>query len=394
MPRKIQATYTQSLSHTIICFGDSLTDPQMNMGPEWTRWTNKLQETLNNSGATVKVLNLAQSGAKSGGGQAKAQLNRMQPWIPYTQPTLPYPSIANIFMGTNDFRRITSVTRVDATATYTASSHGYANDDVVYITGFTQNQYNGWFSISNVSTDTFDVTTISGSPTSPGTINTYAWARLDTATNIRAMIRWCQFGCIGFVKSETSLPISGLPGDRYVVLYDTSTTGGRVYPSNDNYLPNITGSITNNTYGNSEPTVWEFRSGQAGETGWGRVARQTTTPTHIDKFVVCNNHFLNYSSGGDTLSAEYFLYDSANPDCLRYIQNQAVTLEANTNIVFCDLFNGFKNYILNGTETAGSYSWHRADFDVHYSELGQSYVSGLIHNTIISKTGWLDSISG
>lgn len=392
-PYELKTTTHKVRRGKIITLGDSLTDPQGNAGSEHTRWQEQLRRVLENNGAEVRILNLGQSGSKSGGGQLKAALNRMSPWVPNIRPADDIPQIANIYLGTNDFRAITGVTRSGTTATYTSTSHGYATGDVLYITGFTETQYNGWKTISNVTTDTYDVTGVTGTPTTPGTIAVKAWSRLDTFTNIRSLIRWVQFGCVGFVDSQTNLPATGRPGERWVVKYDTSTTGGRSVPAGNCVLPNITGSITNNSLGNSEPTAWEFRSGQTGESGWGRVGRASTAPTHVKYVTVCTNHFLNYASGGDTTSVEFYLYDSSNVNCLRNVQASVVTAEASANVVLVDLFTYFKNLILTGVETAGSNSWHRVANDIHFSQLGYAYIANAIADVILSKPDWMVSIS-
>jgi hypothetical protein len=61
-----------------------------------------------------------------------------------------------------------TITRASSTATATLAAHGYANGDKVVISGAVQTEYNGTFTISNVTTNTFDYT-VSGTPATPAT---------------------------------------------------------------------------------------------------------------------------------------------------------------------------------------------------------------------------------
>lgn len=59
-------------------------------------------------------------------------------------------------------KNVSSLTLSGSTATVTSAAHGYSNGDVVTIWGATPVGYVGTFTISNVTTDTFDYTTFSG----------------------------------------------------------------------------------------------------------------------------------------------------------------------------------------------------------------------------------------
>lgn len=63
---------------------------------------------------------------------------------------------------------VVSITRSSTTATVTANGHGYSTGWSVAIAGATQSDYNGTFTISNVTADTFDYT-VAGSPVTPAT---------------------------------------------------------------------------------------------------------------------------------------------------------------------------------------------------------------------------------
>ncbi|MCC6490665.1 MAG: hypothetical protein IT364_24480, partial [Candidatus Hydrogenedentes bacterium] len=61
---------------------------------------------------------------------------------------------------------VSSITRSGSTATATSAGHGFSNGDSVFIDGVTETEYNGTFTIFNVTTDTFDYT-VSGTPATP-----------------------------------------------------------------------------------------------------------------------------------------------------------------------------------------------------------------------------------
>jgi hypothetical protein len=63
---------------------------------------------------------------------------------------------------------VSGITRSSSTATATVNSHGLANGDPVTIAGATQSEYNGTFTVSNVTTNTFDYT-VTGTPATPAT---------------------------------------------------------------------------------------------------------------------------------------------------------------------------------------------------------------------------------
>lgn len=82
-------------------------------------------------------------------------------------------------------KSVTSITRSGTTATATSAAHGYANGDYVLIAGANETQYNGTFTISNVTTNTFDYT-VSGSPATPATgtitVQRYGLLTLEAVT--------------------------------------------------------------------------------------------------------------------------------------------------------------------------------------------------------------------
>lgn len=392
--------------HLIVCLGDSQTDPEDDQGLSRTQWTAVLERRLRTSGGLVRVADYARAGAKTDAITTTGMVNRLVPFQQWFKRAgqVVIPDLAIILAGGNDSRLISGVTLSGTTATYTSTAHGYLNGNAVSVVGFDQAGYNVTFAVvQNVTTNTFDIPNIVGSPATPGTSTGSggkAWAYLDTTTNIRAMIRFYGFGCRNVYSSQTLLPVGGIDGQRHVVLYDTSTTGGKLPTNAATQLPNITGAVT------GEPTVWEYRSGQQGnnggaatigEAGWGRVGTHQTTPTHVQRFLIPNSFYQNLSSGGDNYSGgvltELYNYSSSNAAGVRSLQRAAATLENSPNVVFLDAFTYFKNYIVNGTYVQGQGEWNVSNANQHLSELGHSMQADCLHQAILGQQDWLKALS-
>lgn len=90
-------------------------------------------------------------------------------------------------------RTLTSITRSGTTATATFNAHGYAADGLskIQISGANETEYNGTFTITNVTTNTFDFT-VTGTPATPatGTITSVVaplgWGKSFSGTNLAA----------------------------------------------------------------------------------------------------------------------------------------------------------------------------------------------------------------
>jgi lysophospholipase L1-like esterase len=103
----------------------------------------------------------------------------------------------------------------------------------------------------------------------------------------------------------------------------------------------------------------------------------------VKNILVVSTQYLNFSTGGDTLSTPYVPYAD-----IRNVQQEA----ANTHgVVFVDLFNFMRNRIVNGTDTQGSYSWHVADGNQHFNSYGCGIVADCVFEAIRNQ-GWVDSL--
>lgn len=385
MSQRKQVPPPSPLRANIVCQGDSLTDPA-GLVPAFARWTEGLQKRLEAAGASVVVRNIAQSGARTDdggttGGSGKQMLYRFMPFGPDALRPIK-PDIAILWGGTNDWRSVSSLTSSGTTATATVTGHGWSTGMLADVLGATPSGYNVEgvsLTSTNANTLTFPVASGLSSPAT-GTIT----LRLQTQRNLRAMIKWVRFGCIGAYRSEADLPASGQPGDRYVVLYDTSSTGGVAAGSGQ--TTTVTGSVSSD-----DPTVWEYRNGRAGVAGWGRIAKVGTaydSARGCNRIIVVGNHYLNYSSGGDTVGTPLAVYDDVSG--IRSQQAAAATAEG---VVFANLYNFLKARIQAGTDTQGDYAWHYADSNIHLNAYGNDLVAELLYQTIAAQSGWVSALT-
>lgn len=93
-----------------------------------------------------------------------------------TSSSIEVSNMAHYYEALGTLLTLTNLTSSGTTATATKNDHGFSNGDVVTIAGATPSAYNGTFTISNVTTNTFDYTLASDpADTTTGTIT----ARLD-----------------------------------------------------------------------------------------------------------------------------------------------------------------------------------------------------------------------
>lgn len=206
-------------------------------------------------------------------------------------------------------------------------------------------------------------------------------ASITTATttqNIQAMVLAVRHAAVGdglsggaTVAGQASLPATGELGQRYVVLNDTSTTGGAA-AKDTSQTATITGSVAADVNGNKQ-AVWEFRYPLAGEAGWGRVAVASTAVTLGAAYVaVIGQGYRNYPTGGDTTGGT-----STNANLIA-AQSAAATA---TGATFIDLYAYQRARILAGTDadlSAGfvaASAWNVADGNIHHNAYGHAIVA-------------------
>jgi len=86
------------------------------------------------------------------------------------------------------FRETVTITRVTSTASVAHTAHGMANGDKVQIRQAVQQEYNGVWVISNVTTNAYDYTLV-GTPTTPATGSIIStWVALEGLTDVNGEI--------------------------------------------------------------------------------------------------------------------------------------------------------------------------------------------------------------
>jgi len=99
----------------------------------------------------------------------------------------------------------------------------------------------------------------------------------------------------------------------------------------------------------------------------------------VPNVIVVSAHYLNFVSGGDTLSTPYASYVPVRS------AQQAAALAGGA--VFCDLYTFLRNRIVGGQDVQGSFSWHFATQDQHLNPYGAGLVAQSVLATIQAQ-GW------
>lgn len=241
----------------------------------------------------------------------------------------------------------------------------------------------------------------------------------QTQANIQAIVKCLKYGVVGLaagigsqttnVAGQANLPANAPPMTRMVVMADTSTTGG---------LASIgaqqSARISGNFSASSQQTVWERRTPQAGELGWGRVAIAGTAPFAgcCARICVVSTNYLNYPSGdgGDNVNVATgngFTYGTstdsgsagtffASYQTVRGAQLAAVNAENvnDTSCLYVDLFSFESGLILAGEATEGSNTWHWATANQHHNAYGHDIVArAIIASMAANRPAWLTQLA-
>ena len=230
--------------------------------------------------------------------------------------------------------------------------------------------------------------------TNPDTTSNYSIAvstQSNTQNLIQAIIKSAKYRCTGIggntfnscVYSQNDLPQNGFSGCRYVVMNDSSVTGGsKAYTSA--HHSTITGDYSSSPI----QSVWEYRNSQSGESGWGRVAITGTAPFSdgCSNIIVISTNYLNWTSGGDNYDShlatgsQYSYYTS-----VRAAQYSASSAES---AYFCDLYRlqsyliksdgsigyTFEGKVISPEASQGSNSWHYTANNQHHNSYGHEIV--------------------
>ena len=366
--------------------GDSLTKPEAGPVGLYNMWPHVLSRKLQAAGVSIVARNLARDGGKTDAITTKGMLTRCSELNMFGTPAM-----GVILAGTNDRRSISTLTFASTTATATSTAHGYSTGNRITVTGAN----NAGANVTNtviivVDANTFTYTVPGGLSSPDGAANIVAC--LQTRANLRSLILTMKFGAVGAVQNPSNLPALTAPGTRYVVIEDNSTTGGIASPQSI-YTSTITGTLSG-----SPPAVWQCLNPNAGETGWNRIAISSTTPDHCKKFIIVGNGYNNWSaSQGDNYntSTVYAPWSTSGvSQGVRSFQIGAVSdehISTTYPVLYCDTYAYMQALISGGQETQGSASWHVADANIHYNNLGAEYVAEAVFSTI--PTSWYTTLT-
>jgi hypothetical protein len=167
-----------------------------------------------------------------------------------------------------------TITRTGSTATATLVAHGFTEGSQVRISGASQSQYNGLFTISNVTNDTFDYT-VAGSPTTPATGSPVVGRRVEyspVSSNFESVtidyfidgIRQRLLGARGNVELEIAASAIPVYRFRFVGLY--TDVVDEAIPSGTNYdkfqtpqIPNPSNTSGFAIFGETDVKLKSFR---------------------------------------------------------------------------------------------------------------------------------------
>jgi lysophospholipase L1-like esterase len=366
MPRKIQSSFPKGRSKTICAIGDSLTWNAIYGTLMCDFYPEQLAELLRapSIGCDVKARNFGNSGERT-----SQMLQRIRCMTQFETP-----EVAIIFGGANDPGggvTANSLTNVGTTATFTASgSHNLATGDVVTITGSNLSPYNVANAVVTVTSATVFTYVMASDPggSSAGT------PRFDhqTQANIEAMIIALKNGCAGMVGTQTALPAGYPPGTRFIVRYDTSTTGG---------LSGTSPATLSGTHSGAQ--VWVSRNRTAGVTGWSRI---TPDNTGIQRIIVMSMQWVHRANGlGDTLAVPYSAYVP-----VRAAQSAAASAQG---VTFFDLYTYQRNLIVSGYVGELTGEWAATTNDQHPSAFaGWTWAKGLLEH-IQDQDDWIEALT-
>ena len=248
-------------------------------------------------------------------------------------------------------------------------------------------------------------------------------------SNLQALIKALKYGVAGiqagiglgtdaltgvWVAGQSNLPANAPPTTRILVMDDTSATGGMAALANTQQHATIAGNYSGANA--AQQTVWERRTPQAGEAGWGRVAVTGTAPFSgcCSRILVVSANYLNWASGanGDNIdvatgyafafgtssdSASAGTYYSAySYQSVRTAQAAAVSAEnaADTSCLFVDLFAFQSGLIAAGETTQGSNAWHWAPNNQHHNAYGHDIVArACLSAMAASRPAWLTALA-
>lgn len=196
-----------------------------------------------------------------------------------------------------------------------------------------------------------------------------------TTLNLSTLARMYKSRALNAVAGQASLPAGITSGTNYIVMADTSTTGGNTAA--------LTGALTGVQAGIQ---TWQSRNGLAAESGWGRIS----TPTNgTSKILMVTPQFLNFPSGGDTMST-HLSHSGQNSSYLGVdtaVKN-AATAESTAVL---DLYSYMQDRLISTQDPQNSGIWHVLAANQHFNDYGGSIVGQAVYDAIVAA-GWLPSL--
>lgn len=243
--------------------------------------------------------------------------------------------------------------------------------------------------------------------TTPVSGSGYTIAAPDAAqmkANHQALIKVFKFNVRGNGRrdspvtlwSQEELPI-GSPGNRYIILNDTSATGG-LRKNHAKQHTNVLGDFSNSP----KQSVWEYRTPRAGELGWGRVATNETQAFAEGCAMIMTSGpaYRNFPAGGDDYNVVTNIgtRDAGNQVARQAAQDAAIA----EGTVFADVFS-FQSMLVKGgqfmgadfvSETAqGSGDFHYIPTNQHLSPYGYDTVARAFEFYIGLQNNWIQNLS-
>lgn len=204
------------------------------------------------------------------------------------------------------------------------------------------------------------------------------------------------------VETPALLPAQGHVGDRYVVMSDNSSNGGQAAANHGDAT-----TITTDLSAAPEQTVWEYRNPRSGTSGWGRIARSTTAPTHIQRIAVITTHYRNWATGlYDTPAAPYTApagqgaNSQVNASIAAAVAAENVTVAGKPTVAMVDLYSFMRKRIVDGKDVDASVSgftaatnWHQSDQNNHLNNYGHWLIAqAILDSTYGIPASWLTAL--
>lgn len=222
---------------------------------------------------------------------------------------------------------------------------------------------------------------------------------VSTRANTQAIIKALKYAVVGngvgtrtlWVAGQANLPANAAPGARMIVMDDTSATGGMAALPYSKQHARISGDFSGAIA--AQQTVWERRTPQAGEAGWGRVAVTGTPPfaDGVSRILVVSTNYLNWTAGGDAAGSPYAPYQTVRAQTLAAVNAENAN---DTACLYVDLYGYQAGLIASGETAQGSNSWHDITNNQHHNAYGHDIVARACFDALnANRPVWLAALA-